>query len=95
MSKTQNFNTPEELVEFLLQETTDKGIPVVFIDIYTNNGENRRGWTFNDPISYELGDRDYMKGMYEVVNRFRHEWPNGHSTVVVNDNGRNITVTLT
>ncbi len=95
MSQTQNFNTPEELVEFLLQETTDKRIPVVFIDVYTNNGKDRRGWTFNHPISYELWDRKYMKDMYEVVNNFRDEWPNGHSTVLVNDNGRNITVTLT
>ena len=94
-TQTQNFNTPEELVEFLLQETTDKRIPVVFIDVYTNNGKDRRGWTFNHPISYELWDRKYMKDMYEVVNNFRDEWPNGHSTVVIDDTGEHITVTLT
>jgi hypothetical protein len=94
-TQTQNFNTPEEVVEFLLQQTTDKRIPVVLIDVYTNNRKNRRGWTFNGPISHELWDREYMKDMYEVVNDFRDEWPNGHSTVVIDDTGAHITVTLT
>jgi hypothetical protein len=94
-TQTQTFNTPEELVEFLLQQTTDKRIPFVYIEVYTNNGKDRRGWTFNHPISYELWDRKYMKYMYEVVNNFRDEWPNGHSTVVIDDTGAHITVTLT
>ena len=92
-TQTQNFNTPEELVEFLLQQTTDKRIPVVLIDVYTNNRKNRRGWTFNGPISHELWDRKYMKDMYEVVNNFRDEWPLGHSEVVVDDNHIKLTLT--
>ncbi len=92
MSKTQEtltFETPASLIESLLDYVDQ--LNVVFIDVLTNAG--RRGWTFNRYPSYELGDRDYMRDMLEVVNEFREEWPNGHSTVTYN--GRQITVVLT
>ena len=92
MSKTQEtltFQTPEALIESLLDYVDQ--LDVVFIDVLTNPG--RRGWTFNRYPAYELGDRKYMKERLEIVNKFRNEWPNGHSTVIYD--GIHVTITLT
>jgi hypothetical protein len=90
-SETPSFETPETLIESLLDYVNK--LNVVFIDIFTNAGGTRRGWTFNRFPAYQLGDRKYMKEMLEDVNNFREEWPKGHSTVIYD--GIHVTITLT